>query len=71
MIPTFETGVDRYPVKGSSEMDQADRDIIQVLQIDGRMPYGQIGRRLGLSEATVRRRVGQLTRLSRDQASGQ
>ncbi len=41
-------------------MDQADRDIIQVLQIDGRMPYGQIGGRVGLSEATVRKRVGRL-----------
>jgi Lrp/AsnC family transcriptional regulator for asnA, asnC and gidA len=43
-------------------MDQADRDIIQVLQIDGRMPYGQIGCRVGLTEATVRRRVGRLIR---------
>ena len=41
-------------------MDQADLDIIHVLQIDGRMPYVQIGRRVGLTEATVRRRVGRL-----------
>ena len=60
MIPTFETGADSYPVSVSSGMDQADLDIIQVLQIDGRMPYGQIGYRVGLTEATVRRRVGRL-----------
>ncbi len=41
-------------------MDRADRDIIQVLQIDGRMPYSEIGRRVGLSEATVGRRAGRL-----------
>ena len=62
MIPTFETGADRYLVSRSSDMDQADRDIFQVLQVDGRMPSGQIGRRVGLSVATVRRRVDRMRR---------
>ena len=43
-------------------MDQTDRDIIRVLQTDGRMPYGQIGCRVGLSEPTVRRRVDRMRR---------
>lgn len=38
-------------------LDDADRRIIEVLQLDGRRPYGAIASEVGLSEAAVRRRV--------------
>jgi Lrp/AsnC family transcriptional regulator for asnA, asnC and gidA len=41
-------------------LDPADRAIIEVLQRDGRRSYSHIGNEVGLSEAAVRRRVGQL-----------
>ena len=43
-------------------MDQADRDIIQALQIDGRMPYSEAARRVGYADATVRGRVDRMRR---------
>lgn len=42
-------------------LDQLDRQIIRLLQYDGRMPFTQIAEAVGASEATVRRRVGHLT----------
>lgn len=41
-------------------IDEIDAKIIELLQIDGRMPYTQIGRKIGVSEASVRRRVKKL-----------
>ncbi|MCK9526675.1 MAG: Lrp/AsnC family transcriptional regulator [Limnochordia bacterium] len=41
-------------------LDQFDRDIIRLLQQDGRMPFLTIAQQLGLAEGTVRRRVGKL-----------
>lgn len=41
-------------------LDQFDRDIIRLLQQDGRMPFLTIAHELGLAEGTVRRRVGKL-----------
>jgi Lrp/AsnC family transcriptional regulator for asnA, asnC and gidA len=38
-------------------LDQLDRKIINELQTDGRRPYTEIAKRLGVSEATVRKRV--------------
>ena len=38
-------------------LDDADRRIIELLQVDGRRPYGAIASEVGLSEAAVRRRV--------------
>lgn len=38
-------------------LDDADRRIIELLQVDGRRPYGAIATEVGLSEAAVRRRV--------------
>lgn len=40
--------------------DDTDRQIICLLQEDGRMPHSEIARRLGLAEATVRKRLGRL-----------
>ena len=39
-----------------------DSQLFQYLQADGRAPYALLGRKLGLSEVTVRRRVAQLIR---------
>jgi len=43
------------------DLDGTDREIISLLQYDGRMPYTEIGNKLGLSEGAVRRRVKRLT----------
>lgn len=43
-------------------LDPIDQDIIKVLQEDGRMAFGEIGRRVGLSEAAARQRVHRLRR---------
>ena len=41
-------------------LDQFDREIISLLQKDGRMPFLTIANELGLAEGTVRRRVAKL-----------
>ncbi|MGQ9551441.1 MAG: Lrp/AsnC family transcriptional regulator [Candidatus Bathycorpusculaceae bacterium] len=38
-------------------MDEADREIIKILKDDGRTSYSDIGKRVGLSEGAVRKRV--------------
>ncbi len=43
-------------------IDSTDQEIIKVLQEDGRMAFGEIGRRVGLSEAAARQRVHRLRR---------
>jgi Lrp/AsnC family transcriptional regulator for asnA, asnC and gidA len=43
------------------ELDRTSRGIIAMLQRDGRCPYTEIARRLGISEAAVRARVQALT----------
>ena len=47
-------------VTGASALDTIDREIINLLQQDGRRPYGTIAAEVGLSEAGVRRRVQRL-----------
>jgi Lrp/AsnC family transcriptional regulator for asnA, asnC and gidA len=42
-------------------LDKIDRQIISFLQYDGRMPFTTIASELEITEATVRRRVKQLT----------
>ncbi len=42
------------------QFDDLDRDIMSVLQVEGRMPFTEVAERLDISEATVRRRVQQL-----------
>ncbi|MQF49158.1 Lrp/AsnC family transcriptional regulator [SAR202 cluster bacterium AC-647-N09_OGT_505m] len=46
-------------------MDELDRSIIRILQLDGRASNAKIARQLGVSEGTVRRR---LKRLIEDEA---
>ncbi len=41
-------------------LDTIDREIISLLQLDGRRAYGAIAQEVGLSEAGVRRRVQRL-----------
>ncbi len=41
-------------------MDKLDRGIIELLQLDGRAPNAKVARDLGVSEATVRRRLSRL-----------
>jgi len=41
-------------------LDQADRQIIEMLQVDGRRAYGSMAEQVGLSETAVRRRVQRL-----------
>lgn len=42
-------------------LDEIDRKIVSFLQYDGRTPYTVIARELGITEATIRRRVKHLT----------
>ena len=42
-------------------MNRTDRDIVTLLQYDGRMSFTNIAAKLGISEGTVRRRVKRLT----------
>jgi len=43
------------------DLDAKDKAIISELQVDGRMPYSQLGPLVGLSEAATRQRVNRLT----------
>ncbi|MGC9334573.1 MAG: response regulator [Anaerolineae bacterium] len=42
------------------ELDSVDRQIIRILQVDGRTANVEIARRVGVSEATVRKRLDRL-----------
>ncbi|MEZ4715193.1 MAG: Lrp/AsnC family transcriptional regulator [Caldilineaceae bacterium] len=42
-------------------LDQMDRNILQALKEDGRMPFTEIARRLNVSASMVRQRVQRLT----------
>jgi Lrp/AsnC family transcriptional regulator, regulator for asnA, asnC and gidA len=42
------------------ELDDLDKQIVQLLHKDGRMPYTEIAKRLGPAEATIRYRVQRL-----------
>jgi Lrp/AsnC family transcriptional regulator, regulator for asnA, asnC and gidA len=44
----------------NSKLDPIDEQIISLLQADGRRPYGEIGKAVGLSEAATRQRVNRL-----------
>ena len=47
---------------GTVRLDDVDRRIMQLLRHDGRMPYAEIARRVGISEPTTRKRVDRLMR---------
>ncbi len=48
------------PSRRKHDLDAIDIAIIRELQKDGRMPYGKLGARVGLSEAAARQRVQRL-----------
>ncbi|MGQ9623884.1 MAG: winged helix-turn-helix transcriptional regulator [Candidatus Bathycorpusculaceae bacterium] len=41
-------------------MDEIDKEIIRILKCDGRATYNEIGRKVGLSEGAVRKRIRDL-----------
>jgi len=41
-------------------MDDRDREIIRILQENSRTPYTEIAKKLGLTEATIRKRISEL-----------
>lgn len=42
-------------------LDELDIEIVQLLHKDGRMPFTEIAKKIGVSEATIRNRVQRLT----------
>lgn len=48
------------PVPDALALDSLDRQLLKLLQQDGRMPYTEMARRLDVAEATVRKRVSRL-----------
>lgn len=48
--------------RNTSVIDALDGEIIKALQLDGRQSNTEIGRQLGVAEATVRRRIERLLR---------
>lgn len=48
------------PLSLAADLSDLDREIIRILQVSGRTPFAQIARELGVTEKTVRRRVGDL-----------
>ncbi|MEM2099343.1 MAG: Lrp/AsnC family transcriptional regulator [Candidatus Bathyarchaeia archaeon] len=47
--------------EGEKGMDDKDKEIIRILKSDGRASYADIGKRIGLSEGAVRKRIKILT----------
>ncbi|MGD2165692.1 MAG: Lrp/AsnC family transcriptional regulator [Anaerolineae bacterium] len=43
-----------------TELDRLDRDLIRLLQYDGRTPFTQLAEHVDVTEGTVRRRVSRL-----------
>ncbi|MGE2834039.1 Lrp/AsnC family transcriptional regulator [Mycobacterium sp. SMC-4] len=44
----------------TTDLDATDLELIALLQLDGRMPYTELARRMQVTEKTVRRRVSRL-----------
>ena len=44
-------------IMGVKKMDDTDKTIIEILKHDGRATYSNIGKRIGLSEGAVRKRI--------------
>jgi Lrp/AsnC family transcriptional regulator for asnA, asnC and gidA len=47
-------------VRNSSRIDDVDKQLIALLQVDGRLSYVDLARQVGVSEAIVRHRVARL-----------
>ncbi len=67
LTPEQRVALDRLVVQGDQPVDPDDaispeeNDLIELLLEDGRMPVSQLARELGVSVATVRRRMDSLT----------
>jgi Lrp/AsnC family transcriptional regulator for asnA, asnC and gidA len=48
------------PVRKDVVLDEVDREIVRMLQTDGRTPNTEIARALGVTEATIRKRIARL-----------
>lgn len=48
------------PARKAPVLDEVDREIVRLLQLDGRMSNTEIGRRLSLTETTIRKRIASL-----------
>lgn len=48
------------PRRAEGALDELDGRIVALLQQDGRMPFREIGRQLGVSEGTVRQRANRM-----------
>jgi Lrp/AsnC family transcriptional regulator for asnA, asnC and gidA len=55
----FRTSGPQRP-SGGGPVDEVDREIIRLLQHDGRSSNTEIGRALGLTETTIRKRIARL-----------
>jgi DNA-binding Lrp family transcriptional regulator len=51
---------ERPPGRARDELDDLDREIVEVLRLDGRTSNREIARRLGIAEGTVRTRIKRL-----------
>jgi len=49
-------------VRAMSFIDDIDREIIEILKRNARTPYTTIAKKLGLSEAAIRKRISKLLR---------
>lgn len=58
LVPLELPGVLRSDAAG--ELTQLDLNLIEQLQLDGRIPFTELSRRVGVTEKTVRRRVSHL-----------
>lgn len=62
MDPSAARSVRGDPVAVSTRIDETDKQIIAILQSDGRCPYSTIAQQVGISDAAVRARVARLRR---------
>ncbi|MGA5544004.1 Lrp/AsnC family transcriptional regulator [Mycobacterium sp. NPDC051198] len=62
MPPSAELATTRTLLSdpGYTDLDAVDRQLIELLQADGRIPYAELGRRADITEKTARRRVSRL-----------
>ena len=47
-------------LKGQAKIDATDQHIIRILNIDGRTPFAQIAKQLGVSTGMIRQRYHRL-----------
>jgi Lrp/AsnC family transcriptional regulator for asnA, asnC and gidA len=52
--------VSEPPRSAAADIDPIDKELIRLLQVDGRTPYSKLGPAVGLSQAAARQRVQRL-----------